>query len=156
MAISIYDQGKLEESLALFNTISEKSGIYSDLAKLQIANIYMQQGKKQEAQNILQELANGKSDTNQIREVATLKLAMYLLDTNAPSEEIKSLLYPLTDKENHNYNVAHEILAMLAIREGNLNEAKSEYEHIVVSANSSDEIKSRAQDMITIITDMTK
>ena len=52
--------------------------------------------------------------------------------------------------------MAHEILAMLAIRDGDMAQAKKEYEHIVASANSSDEIKSRAQDMITIIDDITK
>jgi len=126
------------------------------LAKLQIANIYMLQNKKDEARNILNSLAEGNSETKQIKEIATLKLAMILLDENAPDTEIKSLLSPLINEENHNYNVAHEILAMLALRDGNFEEAKKEYEHIIASANSSDEIKSRAQDMITVINDMTK
>ncbi|MBE6452698.1 MAG: tetratricopeptide repeat protein [Alphaproteobacteria bacterium] len=156
VAISLQDQGKTDESFAILKTIADKSTIYSDLAKLQIANIYMLQNKKDEARNILNSLAEGNSETKQIKEIATLKLAMILLDENAPDTEIKSLLSPLINEENHNYNVAHEILAMLALRDGNFEEAKKEYEHIIASANSSDEIKSRAQDMITVINDMTK
>ena len=45
---------------------------------------------------------------------------------------------------------------MLAIRDGKLEEAKKEYEQIIASASSSDELKSRAQDMITIIDDQNK
>ena len=45
---------------------------------------------------------------------------------------------------------------MLYIREGNLEKAKAEYEMIVASASSSDALKSRAQDMITIISDQNK
>lgn len=156
VAVAMNDQGKSEESLNILKTIADSSGLYSDLAKLQIANIYMQQENNQEAQKILKELADGKAATTQIKDVATLKLAMYLLDTNAPANEINELLKPLISNDNHNYNVAHEILAMLAIRDGDMAQAKKEYEHIVASANSSDEIKSRAQDMITIIDDITK
>ena len=56
VAVAMNDQGKSEESLNILKTIADNSGIYSDLAKLQIANIYMQQGNTQETQKILKEL----------------------------------------------------------------------------------------------------
>lgn len=156
VAISMADQGNSENALKILNSLTEKGGIYSDLAKLQIANIYLQQGKNNEAKEVLTDLAKNEAKTPQLKEIASIKLAMLLLDTDTPSEEIKLLLEPLVSNDNHNYNIAHEILAMLAIRDGNIIEAKKEYEHIVASANSSEEIKNRAMDMISVINDMIK
>ena len=45
---------------------------------------------------------------------------------------------------------------MLAIREGDMEQAKAEYEKIVNSANVQDSLKARAQDMVTIISDQSK
>lgn len=156
VAISMADQGNSENALKILNSLTEKGGIYSDLAKLQIANIYLQQGKNNEAKEVLTDLAKNDAKTPQLKEIASIKLAMLLLDTDTPSEEIKLLLESLVSNDNHNYNIAHEILAMLAIRDGNIIEAKKEYEHIVASANSSEEIKNRAMDMISVINDMIK
>ncbi len=156
VAISLQSQGKLDESLKLLQNLSERSGIYSDIAKLQIANIYFEQNKPQEATEMLEQLAHSRSASKQMQEIASLKLAAYKLDNNAPAPEIKELLLPLTEEDGGSYNIAHELLAMLAIRDGNLEEAKAEYEKIIASAGSSDALKSRAQDMITIINDQNK
>lgn len=156
VAISLQSQGKLDESLKLLQNLSERSGIYSDIAKLQIANIYFEQNKPQEATEMLEQLAHNRSASKQMQEIASLKLAAYKLDSNAPAPEIKELLLPLTEEDGGSYNIAHELLAMLAIRDGDLEEAKAEYEKIIASAGSSDALKSRAQDMITIINDQNK
>ena len=156
VAISLQSQGKLDESLKLLQNLSERSGIYSDIAKLQIANIYFEQNKPQEATEMLEQLAHNRSASKQMQEIASLKLAAYKLDSNAPAPEIKELLLPLTEEDGGSYNIAHELLAMLAIRDGDLEEAKTEYEKIIASAGSSDALKSRAQDMITIINDQNK
>ena len=156
VAISLQSQGRLDESLKILQNLSERSGIYSDIAKLQIANIYFEQNKPQEAAELLEQLAHSRSASKQMQEIAALKLAAYKLDANAPADEVKALLIPLTEEDGGSYNVAHELLAMLAIRDGNLEEAKAEYEKIIASAGSSDALKSRAQDMITIIDDQNK
>ena len=153
IAISLQDQGRSEESLSLLQNIAKGSSLYADIAKLQMANIYMAQNETAKASDILEYLANGNANNKQMKEIASIKLAAYKIDINAPAEEIKQLLNPIVTNEGHNYTIAHELLAMLAIRDGNLEEAKAEYEHIIASENSSDAIKSRAQDMITIISD---
>ena len=155
VAISLQSQGKLDESLKLFQNLSERSGLYADIAKLQIANIYFEQKKPDDAVKMLEQLVDD-AESSQMQEIASLKLAAYKIDTNAPAEEVQEILLPLTQNENGSYNVARELLAMLAIRDGNLDEAKKEYEQIIASASSSDELKSRAQDMITIIDDQNK
>ena len=40
---------------------------------------------------------------------------------------------------------------MLAIRDGNLAEAKAQYEKIISSPNISDALKARAQDMLSLL-----
>ncbi len=156
VAISLQNQGRLDESMKLLQNISERSGLYADIAKLQIANIYFEQNKPQEAVDLLQQLVSKRSVSRQMKDIAALKLAAYKLDADAPAAEVEKLLSPLTEEGNGGYNVARELLAMLYIREGNLEKAKAEYEMIVASASSSDALKSRAQDMITIISDQNK
>lgn len=156
VALSLQNQGRFDESLKLFQTLANKSGIYGDIAKLQIANIYMEQNKRNEAIEQLEALAFGKGVNEQMHEIASLKLAAIKLDDNAPFAEVKEILDPLLDEDGESYGVAHELLAMLYIRDGNLVEAKKEYEAIIASIKSSDAIKSRAQDMITIIEDQSK
>ena len=155
VALSLQSQGKLDESLKLFQNLAGRSGLYADIAKLQMANIYFEQNKPQEAVKMLEQLVDD-AKSSQMQEIAALKLAAYKIDTNAPAEEVQEILLPLTQQENGSYNVARELLAMLAIRDGKLDEAKKEYEQIIASASSSDELKSRAQDMITIIDDQNK
>ena len=153
VAISLQNQGKFDDSLKILQKLSEKSSIYSDIARLQMANIYFEQKNNKAGVEQLEFLVSDKCNNNQMKEIAILKLAAYKLDNNAPSTEIKELLTPLAEKENGTYNVARELLAMLAIRDGNLEDAKAGYELIAASANGSDALKSRALDMINILND---
>ncbi len=151
VAISLQSQGRLDESLDILNNIIERtSGIYQSIAKLQIANIYFEQNKTQEAALLLEEIATD-AKNEQMQEIAALKLAAYKMDNNAPAADIKQLLLPLAEKNNGSYNVARELLAMLAIRDGNIDEAKNQYEKIVSSANTSDNLKARAQEMLALL-----
>lgn len=151
VAVSLQSQGRFDESLDILqNIVGRSSGIYQDIAKLQIANIYFEQNKPQEAATLLEELSES-AVSEQMQEIAALKLAAYKMDAQMPAEEIRQLLIPLAEKENGGYNVARELLAMLAIRDGNLDEAKAQYEKIVSSANISDNLKTRAQDMISLL-----
>lgn len=151
VALSLQNQGRLDESLQLLQNLSERtSGIYNDIAKLQIANIYFEQKKAQEAAALLDELA-ADADSVQMREIAALKLAAYKMDAGAPAAEVKALLEPLAENGESGYNVARELLAMLAVRDGNLEEAKAQYEKITQSSTVSDNLKNRAQDMLLLL-----
>ena len=151
VAMSLHDQGRLDESLDVYTSLSDKaSGIYQDLSRLQMANIKIAQNKKDEAFDILQNLVDDKNALKQLRDVAAIKLASYKLDTTASAEEIEALLKPLADDEKTS-NIATELLAMLYIREGDIEKAKNEYSKITVSENASANVKSRALDMLNIM-----
>lgn len=151
VAISLQSQGRFDESLSLLQNIMERtSGIYRDIAKLQIANIYFEQDKPQEAAALLEELTES-AGNEQMQEIAALKLAAYKMDNQAPADEVRQLLTPLAEKEDGSYNAARELLAMLAIRDGNIDEAKAQYEKIIGSPNISDNLKARAQEMLSLL-----
>lgn len=151
VALSLQNQGRLDESLEIYTMLADKaSGIYADTAKLQMANIYMEQGKKDEAFGILQAMADGNAETSQMTEIAALKLASYKLDANAPAAEVIALLEPAL-KDGNASDVARELKAMLLLREKDTAGALSEYEKIISSPNAADALKTRATDMINLL-----
>lgn len=151
IALSLQNQGRMDESLEIYTMLADKaSGIYADTAKLQMANIYMEQGKQDDAFGILQAMADGRTETPQMAEIAALKLAAYKLDINAPAAEIIALLEPSLEDENAS-DVARELKAMLLLREKDTAGALSEYEKIVSSPNAADTLKTRATDMINLL-----
>ena len=130
----------------------EKTGgnIYSDIARLQTANILLEQGKNDEAVKILEEISADKSINKKLRDVSTIQLASYKLD-NAPREEIDALLQPLI-KENGSWtNIAKEMTAMAAIRDGKIDEAQAIYNEILNTPNLPDGLKMRVQDMLSVL-----
>ena len=151
VALSLQNQGRLDESLDIYATLSDKAaGIYADIARLQIANIYMEQGKSENALDVFQALIDNKKTIPQMKTIAILKLASYKLNNNAPAEEVTSLLeHVLSDTEGS--EIARELSAMLFIREQDIINAKAEYQKIINSDNASDALKSRATDMINLL-----
>lgn len=151
VALSLQNQGRFDESLGIYNSLAEKaSGVYADLAKLQIANVYLEQDRKDDAMAVLQALIDDASTSKQMRDIAALKLASYKLDSEAPASEIEPLLQPLLENDGGS-DIAREMLAMLYIREKNIAQAKAEYEKITTSAKASDTLKARARDMINLL-----
>src|SRR5574344_669565 len=87
-ALSLQNQGKYDESMAVLNKmIKANHGIYGDIARLQSSNILFEEGKNSEALNVLDEIVKDKNVNPKMREMATIKLVSYKLDT-APKEEI--------------------------------------------------------------------
>ena len=151
VAMSLQSQGRLDESLDIYNTLAEKaSGIYDDLAKMQIANIFLEQGKKDDALNILEALTDNSDTLPQMRNIAAIKLASYKMDMGVSAEEIVALLTPVIQDDSHS-DIARELLAMLYLREKNVDKAEAEYKQIIASATASEAIKTRASDMLNLL-----
>ena len=150
VGLSLQNQGRLDESLEVYKHLADKvSGIYADLARLQIAAIYTEQDKSADAQNVLQ-LVSTDGNLPQMRDIAALKLAADKLNNNAPAEEIENILNPLIERENP-IDMAYELLAMLYIREHQINKALIEYEMIRYSSTATEAMKLRALDMMNIL-----
>lgn len=152
-AYNLQIQGKYDESIAVFKDIEQQNGgIYRDIAQMQIANVLLEQAKNDEALTVLTALVNNPDANASIQNMAIFKLASYKLD-NAPREEIEALLNRLIIDNGSWVNVAKEMKAMLEIREGNLSQALEIYNDILNNNELSDTLKSRVQDMISVLTE---
>ncbi|MDR1694720.1 MAG: tetratricopeptide repeat protein [Lactobacillaceae bacterium] len=150
-ALSLQLQGRYEDSLkTLEEIVEQKHEIYSDLAKIQISNIYFDEGDTEKAVSELENVINDKNMNEKLKDISTIKIASYKLDT-APREEIEALLKTLASTENTWTNIAKEMLAMLEIREGNYAEARKIYEEILSSPSLSDVLRFRVQDMLSVL-----
>ena len=155
-ALNLQNQGKYDESLKVLADIVQKNkGIYSDIAEIQKANILFEQGKNAEALALLENIVQNEDINPKMRHITAVKLATYKLDT-APRDEIEKLLTPLMQEESSWKNIAKEMLAMLEIREGNIEKAKMIYEEILNSPDLSDGLKLRVQDMLSALTSIDK
>ena len=149
-SLNLYKQGQTEKSISILKSISDGSSkIYGDIAELQTANILLDQGKNEEAFKILQFITENANNT-QIGNIAAIKLASYKIDT-APFDEVNAILAPISKSNSPWTVIANELIAMLHIRENNLEEAQKIYMEILSMPNLSDTTKSRAQDMLSII-----
>lgn len=153
LALNMQLQGRYDDSLKMLNDlVNHKHDVYSDLAKVQIANIYFEQGNTDKAIEELNNIINDANMNQKLKDVSVIKLASYKLDT-APKEELVKMLSPLVQTDNSWTNVAKEMLAMVEIREGNIEGAKKIYEEILASPNLPEILKFRVQDMLAVLND---
>lgn len=138
---------------ALEKIAAGNNGIYSSLARIQIANILFEQNKIGEASDMLQAIVDNEELNPRVRHLAALKLATYKLDT-ASRAEIQELLQPIADAENSWSPLAKDMLAMAAVRSGEIEEAKEIYNSLLENGNISDTFKNRIQDMLAALNDM--
>ena len=138
---------------ALEKIAASDNGIYSELARVQIATILFEQGKNDEGKQMLQTIADNDELNPKIRHLAALKLATYEVDT-ASYAEINSLLQPIIDAQNSWSPLATDLLAMSAIQNGDIETARSLYQGLLESGNISENFKNRIQDMLSALNDM--
>ena len=143
-----------ENSLkALEKIAAADQGIYSELARVQIAGILFEQNKNDEAEAMLQSITDNEELNPRIRQLAAVKLATYKIDT-APRAELQALLQPIADAQNSWSPLAQEMLAMTAIRDGDLEAAREIYKSLLNNGNISENFRTRIQDMLSALNDM--
>lgn len=143
-----------EETLAALQKIStDEDNIFADFAKLQIANVLLTQEKNDEALATLQALADDKNADRAVRDVALIKLASYKVDMISKAE-LEQLLQPVLTENTSWAPLANDLLAMAAIKEGDIETAKEIYGKILKTKDLPEEFKNKIQDMLTSISDM--
>ena len=94
-------------------------------------------------------IATTKSATTFVNDLVD-EIIVNVLSTDASKDEIMVLLQPMLEKEK-GFEIAHELMAMLYIRENDIESAKAQYQKIATSADVSETIKSRALDMVNLL-----
>lgn len=151
-ALSMQKQGRVEDTQAAFETIvSRDLGIYAQLAKLQEANLLLENGKEAEALELLEKISEDKDVSPQLRDVALIKLASYR-QAKASSEEMSKLLAPITSqKDNVWFGMANEMLALVFLNEGKIDEAKNIFNDLLKNPDTSDELKARIKGILSVL-----
>ena len=147
-------QNNQEETLAALQKINEgNNGIFSDFAKLQIANILLEQGKTDEALASLLSLMENKQVNSEVKNIALIKYATYKVD-EMPREEFAKLLEPVIQENNSWTPIANDLLAMSAIKAGDIETAKQIYQNVLKVKDLPEDFRSKIQDMLSSISDM--
>lgn len=135
---------------ALEKIAASDNGIYSQLARIQIATILFEQNKTEEGKQMLQSIVDNDELNSKIRNLAAVKLATYEVDT-ASYAQIQALLQPIIDEQSSWSPLATDLLAMSAIQNDDIDTARSLYEGLLENANISENFKSRIQDMLSTL-----
>lgn len=146
-----------ESSIAeLENIVATEKGLYKDMARLQIANILLDNEQTDRALADLEQLYNDVNAADKIREIAAIKLASYKIDT-ASYDEVNGILSIITENEKSSWReMAQELLAMSAIQHKQYEKAKVIYQELLTNGHISDDFKARINDMLASINDAQK
>ncbi len=134
----------------LESIVQTETGLYKDIARLQIANILLDNNQTDKALTVLSQISDDASASEKIREIAAVKLATYKIDSSSYNE-IEKILTPIVQKGGAWAPMAKELLAMSAIQNKDMAKAKAIYEELLASGNISEEFKARINDMLASI-----
>ncbi|MBV31728.1 MAG: hypothetical protein CMP46_04350 [Rickettsiales bacterium] len=149
-AMNLSEEGNWQESLDLFETLTEKTNLgYKTLSLFQAASLYAKNGNKEKALEIYQSLENEALDEN-FRDLATLML-IYLQFDNADPEILEKRIEKLASKGNPWYYNAVELKGFLFAKQKN-KEKQIEIFNILSKDNKAPEgVRTRANDMLAIL-----
>ncbi len=123
-------------------------GIYGDFARLQIANVLFEQQKNDEALSMLESLMKDNQANSEVRQIALIKYATYKVDS-MNKQELTDLLQPILAANNSWTPLANDLLAMSAIREGDLQTAREIYSNLLKIKDLPESFKSKIQEMLS-------
>lgn len=151
-ALSLQNQARLAESEEAFDLIiNEKLGAFAELAKMQKANLLLEQDNIKEALALLKEISEDKSVSPQLRDTALIKLAAYRQDS-AGFDEMSELLRPIAENGDNAWNtVAQDILATVLLRDGKTDEAKEIYNALLENPDAPEDMKNRIRDILSVL-----
>lgn len=148
--LNMKNNGKLNESLVMLKKISEDgNGIYRDIAKLQTVNVLLEQGNKEQAVKALKEIVNNVKINESLRSASSLKLVSLQFD-EMTSAQIEETLAPIAEDKNW-APYAKEFIAMAAIKDNDLEKAKSLYSEILAMPDLSENFRTRTMDILSVL-----
>lgn len=134
---------KPEAALKSLKHIAKKSGYsYADLTKFFAAQLFEQQGKYEEARQVLQTLIKDTAHQT-FKDLARLKLVRLDIDNKQNLEEAATHLAPFNAETNPWHYQAQELHVALKIAEGKKSEAKKRAEDLINSDKAPADIKNR-------------
>lgn len=143
-----------DNTIAALQKVSQKNqGIFSDFARLQIANVLLNEDKIDEALTALENIINDKQVNSEVKHIALIKLATFKLDT-MDRASFEKLLQPVIAENSSWTPMAQDLLAMSAIKNGDVETARSIYENILKIEDLPEGFKNKIQDMLSSVSDI--
>lgn len=147
---AINPNSNYENNIAeLENIVHTETGLYKDMAQLQIANILIDNNQKEKGVEVLEKISNDTSVTEKIREIAIIKLATFKIDS-VSYDELNNLLQNIANGNGAWSSMAKELLAMSAVYNKDFETAKNIYNDLL-SSEISDDFKARVNDMLALL-----
>jgi hypothetical protein len=142
-------EGKQAEAAAHFARLSQTSEVegYALLARMKEAATRVEQGDVQGAAAQYDALAADNALDPLLRAVAALKAALLLYDT-ASSDELTLRLSPLAAADAPMRHSARELLAFLALRQGDVETARQAFETLADDLDAPKGIRARAAETL--------
>ena len=141
----------LDEALTTFAEISTMDGGYSVLAKFRSAALMSESGDLNGAINNYRQLANDHKTDIYYREMAVIIGAFAELDSEDDNSTLITLAASLIDSKGPWRHSASEVLGLNALKNGDKSKASVYFKAIAEDATAPQEIKDRANEMLTIV-----
>lgn len=149
-ATELLADGNQDTAISALADVSLQGGAYGALAELQRAGVLLEQGDKASALEIFRAVSTSQNIGLVFNDVATLLWVIHGLDTENP-DELQAALAPLTDPSNaHSYS-ALELMALLEVRRGQIEEAQAILTQLLEDANTPVGLRSRAVELSAVI-----
>lgn len=149
VAAEMLDRGQAAAAAPQFAALAKTApGGYAAVARLAAADALYEEGQKEEAIRLYQQIANGRDPY--LGAAARLHAAWALADA-APRSDVETLLAPLSDKSNAWHPLALELLAYEDLRSGNEGQALRAYQEIAADRNTPESLKTRATAMLRFL-----
>ena len=150
-ALQLMGKGETEAANKIFSTLqADGPGGYELLASLHLAANKAKKGETAQAEVIYKKILQNPSADKIMTDYAKLNLALLKLD-GASFEETKTALSTFLDEKAAWRGTALEVIALSALKEKNLDEARKYFSQIVTDRASPAALKRRAQTMLDVI-----
>jgi hypothetical protein len=146
-ALMLSRDGKADDAAAQFSGIIAEGGAYKDLARLKITS---EMKDAAGAKAGLTAVANDIKVDQPLRDAATLRLALGLIDTGS-YEDVLKLIEPLSKPGQAFRMSALELLGLSAYRNGKTSEAINYMKMLTAEAESTDSARARANLILALL-----
>ena len=149
-AAQLLEGGDIEAAIGEFATLADSDGGYGTLAAFNRARLLAESGDKAAAIEIWDHLAESSAAGPAFQGVATLLSVMHQMEDGDPAE-LEERLTPLSEADGGYREVALELIATLALRQGDGVRAREIYTRIADDPNAPPGLRARASQMLNAL-----
>jgi len=149
-AAQLIERGDSDAAIAEFGTLADSDGGYATLAAFNQARLLADSGDKAAAIEIWDRLAGSSAAGPAFQGVATLLSVMHQMEDGDPAA-LEARLTPLSEADGGFQEVALELIATLALRQGDSARAREIYTQISDDPNAPVALRARASQMLNAL-----